>query len=529
MLIDDDYPVLELVSNSVLWEDLGLQLDGVYENGAIAFEKASLNMPDILITDIGMPKMNGIELIQRLKEKKPSLCIVILSCHSEFHYAQQAMKLNVQDYLIKDTFDPDDLYKLMEHFKQKLDQERETDKRHVELKHMENNSKVMLKNNFIRNMIHRPILDRKEWLKEAQSFGLDLESGVCLPVIGFVDHYQLTTKRFNSDDIFKFAMDNVMDEMVRENGGSAIHFSYGTKETFVIHTFKPSLKVNIFDHVNSDLKQIQSALQKSLKVSMSFLIGEICRTPEELKRNVTELLTAHNQRFYLKKSELSKIQAIQYNKEDIFRYFEKALSEFRELMIQQKSDELTQAVMKWMKLIEEEKYPQEAVKDWVLKLMLDLKLKFQSMRHFRSSYSAETLHKEIGAFDSLEQLEDWLIHYFRTAMLVVGDILEQSSRTEVVSAIHYVSQHLHERISLENISQHLHLNSSYFSRLFRKETGETFIEYVTKTKMERAKELLDQTDYTVNKICEMLGYDNQSYFIKTFKTYTGLTPIEYRG
>jgi two-component system response regulator YesN len=87
------------------------------------------------------------------------------------------------------------------------------------------------------------------------------------------------------------------------------------------------------------------------------------------------------------------------------------------------------------------------------------------MQHFRSSYSADTLHKEIGEF----------------------------------------------------------------SRLFRKETGETFIEYVTKTKMERAKELLDQTDYPVNKICELVGYENQSYFIKTFKTYSGTTPVEYRG
>lgn len=70
---------------------------------------------------------------------------------------------------------------------------------------------------------------------------------------------------------------------------------------------------------------------------------------------------------------------------------------------------------------------------------------------------------------------------------------------------------------------------SYFSRFFKKETGQTFIEYVTGKKIERAKELLDQTNHSVHEICEMLGYDNQSYFIKTFKAQAGVTPTEYRG
>jgi len=92
-----------------------------------------------------------------------------------------------------------------------------------------------------------------------------------------------------------------------------------------------------------------------------------------------------------------------------------------------------------------------------------------------------------------------------------------------------VSLHLNRKISLDEVAEHLYMNPSYFSRLFKKETGETFIEYVNKMKVHRAKELLDQTNLPVAKICEALGYDNHSYFIKMFKTVAGVTPQEYRG
>jgi YesN/AraC family two-component response regulator len=100
---------------------------------------------------------------------------------------------------------------------------------------------------------------------------------------------------------------------------------------------------------------------------------------------------------------------------------------------------------------------------------------------------------------------------------------------EIASACKYISDNIHRKINLEEVAQYLHLNSSYFSRLFKKEVGETFVKYVVNMKMNRAKELLDQTNYSILEISELLGYDNQSYFNKTFKGSEGISPIEYRN
>ena len=105
----------------------------------------------------------------------------------------------------------------------------------------------------------------------------------------------------------------------------------------------------------------------------------------------------------------------------------------------------------------------------------------------------------------------------------------KSQRKEVIEAYQFVADRMDQRIGLDDVADYLHLNASYFSRLFKKETGETFIEYVIRTKMQRAKELLDQTALSIVAICEQLGYDNPSYFNKLFKGCYGLTPTEYRN
>lgn len=102
MLVDDDYPVLDFLSAMIPWNELGLTLHSACKNGLVALEKAQAGMPDIVITDIGMPYMDGIELIRELKLMNEDLRVVVLSCMDDFTYAQQAVKLMVSDYILKE-------------------------------------------------------------------------------------------------------------------------------------------------------------------------------------------------------------------------------------------------------------------------------------------------------------------------------------------------------------------------------------------------------------------------------------------
>ncbi|MFD1907617.1 helix-turn-helix transcriptional regulator [Paenibacillus rhizoplanae] len=111
---------------------------------------------------------------------------------------------------------------------------------------------------------------------------------------------------------------------------------------------------------------------------------------------------------------------------------------------------------------------------------------------------------------------------------MLSSMWKQNVRKEIAEAKRYVMNHIGEKVGMEEMAKRLGLNPTHFSRLFRLETGLTFIEYVTRMKMEQARDLLNQTNLTIVEIAEQLGYDNVSYFIKLFRNFSGMTPAEFR-
>ncbi len=529
MMVDDDYPVLELLSETIPWEQLGLRLNGLYDNGANAYEGAIQAMPDILITDIGMPKMDGLELIKRLKELKPDLRVVILSCHSEFHYAQQAIKLNVQDYVVKETLDPQMLTSLLGQFRDSMEQELRVSHKQSQLELRVNRSLEAVKEKFIRSTIHQPILDSIQWRSEAENVGLRLDEKSCMTILAYIERYRQVKKRFVSDETLRFAVSNVIGEVAAAHSPDAIHFAYSSKESFLLMPHKSSLKLNPFQEATELAQAIQNSVRRTLKISMSFVLGRIGQTPEEIKSELNRLLDFKRQRFYLPYETITKQEQLSFSADDIFSKYEQMNESFRTILLGKQIDRLEPAVQELTGFLRDKRFPPEQVRDWILKLLLDLRIKLQSLQYFRPAYTVDILHDEILEMDSLDELQEWLIHYLQSAMTSTDEWSGNVRRSEVVEAMEYVSLHLDKRIGLEEMAEHLHLNNSYFSRLFKKETGRTFIDYVTHMKLTRAKELLDQTNHSVGKISEALGYDNQSYFIKLFKANTGVTPVEYRG
>jgi len=530
MLADDDYPVIELLSEAIDWEALGFRLASVHENGEVAWEQAQRDMPDLLVTDIGMPKMDGLELTARLKERKPNLRTIILTCHDEFQYARQAMRLNVQEYLLKDALDPEDLVQLLKRFKTSMDEERQSSREQSRLAALVNETKELRKEKFFRSFIDQPLLSPEQWRREAGAFGLFRDGEACLPVLGLIDGYPQLRTRFSSDQTLRFAVGNVIDEVLAGLRPQAVHVGCDAGRSLLLFAYKPGLKTNVYDEVREALGTVRDTLRKVLKVRMSFLIGTGCDGPETLKPELAALLGSEGQRFYMREGDIARLRPWKPSAADLFAHYDRASTELREALVGKSAEEAQKTADAWIEHIRREEYAPAAVKDWTLKLLLDLKLRLHSLQLTGAGRSADTLHKEIVEIGSLGELRTWLIEHLQVAFQPFGPARAAAGkRTDVLEACKYVSLNLGRRISLEEVAARLHLNPSYFSRLFKKETGMTFIEYVTRLKMERAKELLDQTPLSVGEICERLGYDNQSYFIKTFKAHAGSTPLEYRG
>ena len=529
MLVDDDYPVLEFLTATIEWEQLGVTLESTHENGASAFEKALEEMPDILITDIGMPKMNGIELTKRLKQLNPNLQVIILSCHSEFEFAKQALKLQVQDYLVKDMFNPEDLCEVVKTVKVNLDHLQKESLVQLQLQHMLDKNIENVKEKFIRQTINQFHISEKDWLLDASALGLQLAKHKYTATLAFVHDYQLVKQRYLSEDNLIFAINNILEEYITESNWDAVHFFLAANELFLFFPCDKPLKTGSFDQINEKIRKIQKVLKTYLNIDLSFLIGKDFSCLSDIRQELSLLINTKHQSFYMQPGTILNRGDIQAVNEDLFSRYDEVSSDFKDLLLMKEESMIVPIVSKWIKYLEEKKFPPELVKEWILKLLLDLKVKLHALQLFRQDHDVECLHQEIIMCNFLCELRDLLIDYFKSLLYLSNEVYNQTKRTEILDAVSYVSMNLEKKISLEEVAGYLFLNQSYFSRLFKKEMGETFVEYVTKMKISRAKELLEQTADSAGKICERLGYDNQSYFIKLFKNHVGITPIEYRG
>ncbi|WP_068783617.1 response regulator transcription factor [Paenibacillus phocaensis] len=527
LIADDHYTVLEFLSAGIPWPKLGLELAAVCSDGGEAWEACQIHRPDILVTDIGMPVMDGLELIGKARAVNPRLKTVILSCHEDFHYAQAAVKLNVYDYILKESLQIDQIASVLSRLSNQLIEEDKLETDRNQLQNVIQQNLSAIRSRFIRKFLEQPVWNETEWENEFQNFGILLRGGIpYLPVAAWPERAAELETRFGGAVNMQFVIDNALQELVCL--GDRFIFALNEQQYLLLIPFPATLKRNLYEDVREELLRVQQQMYQHLRVCISFVYGEVSRDLLQLKKEIQRLLDAKTFRFYAGERIYAKIRSVETTKEDLFLHYSKALQELKDCIFSGDQDRISLAVKAWKQVIESRVYPVEAVKSWVLKLTMELQLKYTVMQNFVTNFDTEMLQRKIASIETLDYLLTWLEAFLVKKSGEIQSLREQTVRREIAEAQRYVQIHTGKKIAMEEMAHRLNLNPSHFSRIFKQETGETFVEFVTRTKMERAQELLNQSDMNIAEISEQLGYEHTSYFIKLFRNYTGMSPNEFR-
>lgn len=525
ILADDHYPVLEFLSQSIPWAELGLEVTACCSNGVEVVEQAREQVPDILITDIGMPHMDGLACLEAVREINPELEVVILSCHDEFHYAQKALKAGVKEYILKESLQPEELEEVLRKLSHGIEERARARRKNDQLVNVLDRNTSTIKSEFIRSLISTPMINEHKWLMELQQLGVRDVTLSHMPVLLYPNRPLELRQRFKTEELFMYAMDNVIHEVI-DNEGLGVSFRYNAKQSILLFPFVKNLKVNPYEVVRGHLASLLRAFDR-IGIKVSAVSFEPASNLHELKKHMIALLGAQDQRFYAAEGIAYKWVPFKTSETDLFSYYQRAVDEFKPLIALESKD-YGNVVREWIQFLKDERFPADAVRSWFLKIMMEIELKYQSLQYFQTPYGMGELSAQVGQMDTIHEVEKLFTEFIREKISLAHELKQTSQRQEIHEAKKYVTARLHEKISMEEAATFLKLNPSYFSRIFKQETGETFIEYVTRVKMEQAKEKLDHSDETVEQIAESLGYDNTSYFIKLFKTYSGYSPKDYR-
>lgn len=522
MVVDDEEHIRTGICDLIPWNDLGFELIGAPENGKQALELFKSVPADLIITDICMPYMDGIELTKNVKCLNSSTHVIILSGYDQFEYAQNAIKYGVSDYILKPTTSKE-MKSLLVQFKQKMDDEMAEMHYREGLRRQVQESLPILKERFLNELITFS-MEETAIQRRSQILSIDLTKSPFAVMVMELDITEPNTEE--EVQLLQFGLTNLCTESFADDQ-DIIVFSNSHGQTVMIWS---GLVLDSFrEQVLEKIKRMKGLVEDQLKYTMSVGIGNHVLLCKEIHSSYKEALTAIDYRFLLGNNQTIFINDVEKGKGSFSRPvdIEKRLMTNLKLGTIEKTFELLDDIFVIL-----EKTGLEHCKLYMMELVVMINKTFYELGIDAGQLYGDSMKtmNELHHYKTLDQFKDWLKNMCKQANDYIQEQRNGTAREYVEQAKHVIDQQYHNNeLSLTFICQHLHLSTSYFSMIFKRETSMTFGDYLSKTRIEKAKDLLKNTDFKTSQIAEMTGYNESNYFSTAFKKQVGVSPTEYRS
>ena len=522
LLVDDEEEVIQIIMKKIAWEEIGFSVIGHANNGVKALEMVEEYQPDVVITDIKMPYMDGMELAKRMKADYPDIKILFFTGFDEFEYAREAIHLEVEEYILK-PLNAMELTEIFKKLKTKLDQEI-SEKRNAEILqkyYME--SLPLLQVNFYSTLIEGK-LGEEEIPKYLSDYQISFTGPYYCCLVIYTSLSQ--NEDHMSPQLLITSVQKQAEERLEEKW-HAKSFSY-LGNTVLLAQLADCKEVS---ELTDECDRFCKYASRIIGAVVTIGIGPVCENICELSESYSGAREAVSYRVLYGASRAINMQEIA-PKEITRQGFsnDTELSNlFKMIRLSSQEDILEAADAYLQKLSSPEKSMQQhhvAVMELVSALY-----RFGA----NQDIAVEEFCGDIGSlYGKLMEMEpEMLGKWLKQISLVFQEKIiharYQSTNSFIVQAKEYVKNHYDEEdLSLDRVCQELGVSNSYFSTIFKKEEGTSFIGYLTDYRMEKASRMLVETKEKSYIIARQVGYTDANYFSYVFKRRFGVSPSKYR-
>ena len=535
-LAEDEVIVRETIKRMIPWEDLGFELVGEAADGEMALPLLLRQKPDLLITDIKMPFMDGLTLAKVAKKEIPGLKVVILSGYDDFNYAKQAINIGVEDYLLKPITKNALIERLTEirsRYEHEKTQKEYYEKFHREMQAYEKNSS----RDFFEALVSGS-MDMMEIYRRSEKLGLDIVA----------EAYNVLIFTMNCEEDFSGQREGyseweaesleLLEEFFSENTSAMLFrcniFSYGV--------LIKGQKETIDENTRSCVSEIQRILDRKEQKRQWFVAaGEPVERLSQIQKSYYSASRAFSQRYLYDENILYYDEMASMEKknvtEDDSTYLQKVDVNALNPVILQKflSNGLLEETENFVK---DYFYAigQEPLESLVFRNYVTLNVRFSVMSFLKEiGCDTRTLEQE-DTEDVLSESSKSLENAIAYAEKIISQAIalrDQNSgnknRSILKTAVDFIDSHyMEEDMSLNKAANAANVSANHFSALFSQNMGQTFIEYLTNLRMNKAKEYLRCTSMRSSEIAGEIGYKDAHYFSYLFKKTQGMTPSDYR-
>ncbi len=512
LAVDDEPLVLMGIQASILWEEEGFSLIGTAGNGEEALELIERDRPDIVLTDIKMPRMDGIGLLKEITVKYSRIKVIILSCLDEMETVREALVLGAVDYILKLSMCPDDLLKILKKSAQKIEEEKEQAQK---LEHAEKilmTHEQQMKKELLLGYLKEEYA-QDAFLRQAAEMNFSFSNKEKIIACMQLWHREETKLAEEQNKVLEnlFSQNTQNYLLMMKNGAFTLVAEadlLGENTTEIVKFFRNIQKqaqkcgfyltVGLSERIEDIKGMVKAFKHAQMALSNCFYSGENAILSW---KNVPQL----------EKREFS----IPYQKEK--RIFEAVITKNYDVL----EKEVTELFMQ----MKEEKLEPNSARNAVYEMCHGL---IKYIHHIYPElppvFSLEKIRTEIQREASFQYLLRYALKFLSKMSVEIMKCAKESSRYEIILAKQYIFDHIDKEITLEETARYVGISRSYFSVLFKQTEKESFNHYVNRIKMEAAKELLLTTNMHIYEIARKVGIENENYFSKLFRKYTGKSP-----
>lgn len=496
LIVDDEVLMRVTLRSMIAWEKYGMEIAADCSSAYQALEYLDEHTVDLMITDVKMPGISGLELLKQLKREGRAPITVILSGYNEFDLVREAFRLGASDYIIKGEMSQDNLGKLL------------TD---INLKYWG---------------MREP--EEKISTGNAQVTGKDelTEDGMVGVAVLEIDDFQRQCRRFGDD--LAAALDKPMWELVaqipkiRKYGSiRKVHAGY------YIFLYRATERTDYRSETETLLKRMQSLWKDYMNLTVS---AAVCDAADASNISVA---IEKCEELLLFAPLIGKMALIcEWNKESILDRMNTAKERYEKFLVfLYDTNEPGAEQEKQLFLESIRQMDLKDAKEEILCLISLLALKFREYDgDFYQLFPEEiNYYEKIARLENMSELERWFNNYFTWVLEYLKQQANGSQTDIILRAKRFVTDNFsNSELSLGNVAEYIGWNEKYFSTMFTQKTGSTFRDYLTHIRMEKAKQLLRMTDLKMYEICENIGYNNVEHFNRMFKRATNMSPGTYR-
>jgi len=527
LIVDDEAVIRKGLANLIEWSSIDCEVVGEAVNGIDAIEKMKIVSPHIIIADVKMPCLNGIELAKYVFENTPSTKVIILTGYADFEYAQSALKYNVVDFLLKPT-DPNELINAVKKAKNIILQNETFESKLKDMEKKINLYQTNLRENNVNSILHNILNGSDKALERLPELGISLERNLVIICEVENKYSNFSSKDINGKDRIVSNIKNYINAIFKNYVYYLVHFQ--ENQFCIIVSFADNCENKCMQSIIDICKEMLKTFENLMGLDVSIGISKIHLSHEELPDSYKEAQKALSYGFYEKHGNNLYV----YSDETVNASNEKKLlaNSYTERIILELQNGHKDALINLIEeLFEKLRCTRQSI-DYIKKVAMQLCFSFEEVLSDCDLNIEDCIQAENDIYEYITK-SNKCVHITNMLVSLAVSILEKLHSLDIQNnlvikkAQSYINEYYKDPITLQTIADYLYINSSYLSRLFKKETGYNITDYINKVRIDKAKDLLINSDYKIYEIADMVGISDPAYFSVLFKKYTNMSPRDF--